>query len=169
MSKIDELKKLISEHRRHLQKLKEQEAKFGIHTPTHILTEIEDRVEVIEKLEAELREMGKEEKSASPELDSANQPSPLRSLRIFLCHSSEDKHLVRDLYRRLRDEGFDPWFDEEKLLPGQEWKLEITKAVKSADLVVICLSHGSVTKAGYVNKEIKYGHGSKTQRVRLTL
>lgn len=51
---------------------------------------------------------------------------PDRKLRVFLCHSSQDKPIVRELYQRLIAEGwFDLWLDEEKLLPGHNWNLEI--------------------------------------------
>ncbi|MCD4766018.1 MAG: SUMF1/EgtB/PvdO family nonheme iron enzyme [Methanosarcinales archaeon] len=76
-------------------------------------------------------------------------------LRIFLCHSSGDKPEVRNLYQRLSSDGFDPWLDEEKLLPGQEWEVEIAKAVQTSDVVIVCLSHKATNKAGYVHKEIK--------------
>lgn len=71
-------------------------------------------------------------------------------LHVFLCHASGDKPAVRELYRRLCAEGIDAWLDEEKLLPGQNWQLEIPRAVRTADVVVVCLSRGSVSKAGYV-------------------
>jgi formylglycine-generating enzyme required for sulfatase activity len=77
-------------------------------------------------------------------------------LRIFLCHSSGDKPAVRNLYQRLSSDGFDPWLDEEKLLPGQEWKIEIPKAVKTSDVVIVCLSQKAINKSGYVQKEIKF-------------
>lgn len=77
-------------------------------------------------------------------------------LRIFLCHSSGDKPEVRNLYQRLSSDGFDPWLDEEKLLPGQKWEREIPKAVQTSDVVIVCLSHKAITKAGYVQKEIKF-------------
>jgi len=79
-----------------------------------------------------------------------------RQLKVFLCHASGDKPTVRDLYHRLRADGIDPWFYEENLLPGQDWQLEIPKAVRSSDAVIICLSRKAITKAGYVQKEIKY-------------
>jgi hypothetical protein len=79
-----------------------------------------------------------------------------RRLRVFLCHSSDDKPAVRDLYHRLCADGLDVWLDEEKLLPGQDWKQEISKAVRAADVVIVCLSCGSVAKAGYGQKEIKF-------------
>jgi tetratricopeptide (TPR) repeat protein len=79
-----------------------------------------------------------------------------RPLRIFLCHSSDDKPSVRNLYKQLCTEGIDAWLDEEKILPGQDWNIEIRKAVRESDVVILCLSHGSISKAGYVQKEIRF-------------
>ena len=79
-----------------------------------------------------------------------------RKLRVFLCHASQDKPVVRDLYRRLKSEAWiDPWLDEERLLPGQDWNLEIEKAVESSDAVIVCVSSTSVAKEGYVQKELR--------------
>jgi hypothetical protein len=79
-----------------------------------------------------------------------------RKLRVFLCHASQDKPVVRDLYKRLAVESWiEPWLDEEKLLPGQDWDLEIEKTLESVEVVIVCLSNRSVTKEGYVQKEIR--------------
>jgi formylglycine-generating enzyme required for sulfatase activity len=79
-----------------------------------------------------------------------------RPLRVFLCHSANDKPAVRELYKNLRDETWiQPWLDEEELYPGQDWNLEIEKAVEDADVILVCLSKGSTTKAGYVQREIR--------------
>lgn len=79
-----------------------------------------------------------------------------RRLRVFLCHAHADKPAVRQLYRRLCDDGFQPWLDEEDLSPGDEWQREIPKAVRAADIVLVCLTRQSINKAGYVQKEIKF-------------
>ncbi|HEX6271005.1 MAG TPA: toll/interleukin-1 receptor domain-containing protein, partial [Anaerolineales bacterium] len=79
-----------------------------------------------------------------------------RQLKVFLCHASGDKPPVRNLYKRLVAEGVDAWLDQEKLLPGQDWRVEIPRAVRDADVVVICLSNKSITKEGYIQKEIKF-------------
>lgn len=80
-----------------------------------------------------------------------------RKLRVFICHASQDKPIVRELYQRLSAEGWiDPWLDEEKLLPGQDWGMEIEKAVEAADAVIVCLSNNSVNKEGYVQRELKF-------------
>ncbi|HXU18729.1 MAG TPA: TIR domain-containing protein [Terriglobales bacterium] len=87
-------------------------------------------------------------------------PSRPRSLsdplKVFLCHSSSDKPKVRQLYRRLITDHFQPWLDEEDLLPGQDWHVEIRKAVGASDIVIVCLSKGSVAKTGFLNKELQY-------------
>ncbi len=54
MSRQDDIKQLITQHQRRLQKLKEQRASFGLTTPPHILMEIEDIEAEITKLHAEL-------------------------------------------------------------------------------------------------------------------
>ncbi|MFC8348643.1 toll/interleukin-1 receptor domain-containing protein [Streptomyces sp. NPDC057280] len=76
-------------------------------------------------------------------------------LKIFLCHSSGDKEEVRRLRTQLLSAGFQPWLDEEDILPGQDWDREIRRAIRASDLVLVCLSRASVTKTGYVQKEIR--------------
>ena len=78
------------------------------------------------------------------------------TLKVFLCHSSSDKAAVLNLYKRLISEGIDAWLDQEKLLPGQDWREEIPHAVREADIVIICLSNNSITKEGYVQTEIAF-------------
>ncbi len=92
--------------------------------------------------------------SAQPTGASSTSPAT-RPLRAFLCHSSGDKPAVRDLYRRLRAEGVAPWLDEEELLPGQVWDLEIRRAIRKSDVVLVCLSRASISKAGYLQKELR--------------
>jgi len=83
---------------------------------------------------------------------------PFRSaagIRVFLCHSSADKKSIRDLYEWLQKRGLKPWLDEYDLLAGQEWQPAITKAVRSSNIVLVCLSRNAVTKEGFVQKEIR--------------
>jgi hypothetical protein len=84
------------------------------------------------------------------------QATSLFSLRVFLCHAREDKEVVRGLYHRLVEDGFTPWIDAENLLPGQDWEREIRKAVWESEVVLVCLSKRSISKKGFVHKEIKY-------------
>ena len=86
------------------------------------------------------------------------------SLLVFLCHSSNDKPAVRTLYQRLKATGVDLWLDEVKLLPGQIWEKEIPEAVRRSDAVLVCLSRASVTRTGYVQREIKYALDAADQQ-----
>lgn len=78
------------------------------------------------------------------------------NLKVFLVHGSTDKESARELYEKLKRDGFSPWLDEQELLPGQDWNREINKAVKEAHVVLVLLSSQSVSKEGYVQKEIRY-------------
>lgn len=63
------------------------------------------------------------------------------SLSIFLCHASGDKPTVRELYEKLQNDGFDPWLDEENILPGQDWEHEISRAsVTAMSFWPVCLT-----------------------------
>ena len=75
------------------------------------------------------------------------------SLKAFLCHAHSDKYAVKALNAHLIKDGVDAWLDKEKLLPGQDWKLEIRKAVSESDVVIVCLSNQFKYK-GYRQVEV---------------
>lgn len=91
-----------------------------------------------------------------------NRPNPTTSsaetphrVRAFLCHSTPDKKEVTRTYRRLQDDGFHPWLDKQNLIPGQNWRTEISKAIRESNAVIVFLSRASVNRAGFVQAEIK--------------
>lgn len=73
--------------------------------------------------------------------------APKRPLKVFLCHAHSDKDTMKALYARLRKGGVDAWLDKEKpcgepsqtILSGQDWELEIRKAVCKALLGFSCI------------------------------
>ena len=80
---------------------------------------------------------------------------PTTAPRIFMSTSREDSHRVASVYNALTSEGFQPWLDIQNLLPGQDWVQSIRKAIHTADFFVVFLSESSVSKQGYVQKEIR--------------
>lgn len=78
-----------------------------------------------------------------------------RSLKIFLSYAFDDNAKVKKLYDQLLSLGTTPWLDTVDLLPGQDWKLEISKALDAADIILLCLTKKSVNKEGYVQKEMR--------------
>jgi formylglycine-generating enzyme required for sulfatase activity len=79
----------------------------------------------------------------------------IKPIQIFLCHASEDKVAVEAIYDRLKSLGYKPWLDKRDLLPGQRWRVEIPKAIRASDYILIFLSETSVAKRGYVQDEFK--------------
>ncbi|MBI5954128.1 MAG: SUMF1/EgtB/PvdO family nonheme iron enzyme [Chloroflexi bacterium] len=63
---------------------------------------------------------------------------------------------MRKLHRYLKQRGVQPWLDELDLLPGENWEVEIPKALFSSDVILVCLSKNSVNKEGFVQKEITF-------------
>jgi hypothetical protein len=76
-------------------------------------------------------------------------------LSVFVSYAREDVGPARQLCAALQAAGFEPWIDEENLLPGQDWDREIKRALRKSDFCVVCLSMVSVAKRGFVQKEIK--------------
>jgi len=81
---------------------------------------------------------------------------PSTSRQLFLSYANEDESQARELYNRLKERGHKPWMDKHDLLPGQEWELEIRRAIQNADFFIALMSRDSVTKKGFVQKEIRY-------------
>ena len=81
--------------------------------------------------------------------------SSTKKLQVFISHAHEDNAAAGRLCKRLRDDGFDPWLDAERLLPGMDWTLEIEQALRVSDAILLCFSELSVAKSGFIQKEYK--------------
>jgi hypothetical protein len=75
-------------------------------------------------------------------------------LSVFVAYAEQDRPAVKRLYDGLRAAGFEPWMDQEKLLPGQNWPLAIERAIDMADYFVGCFSVESAYKRGYFQTEL---------------
>jgi len=153
LEQVGSLKRQLAEAEENLRLVRERKSEFVQQTDIPLqLIKNERRLEQqIGRLQALLAQVPPSQQTAQP----VTPMESSRRLKVFLCHASGDKPAVRDLYHRLCAAGIAPWLDEESLLPGQDWQLEIPKAVRSSDAVIICLSRKAITKAGYVQKEIK--------------
>jgi len=81
---------------------------------------------------------------------------PSGRVRVFLAYPKEDRSEVRKLYDALQEAGFEPWMDEEKLLPGQNWPRAIQRAIELSDFFLVCFSRRSVAKRGFFQAELRY-------------
>ena len=78
-----------------------------------------------------------------------------KTLKAFLCYTLSDRESVQLIYEGIKSKGIDAWFDVENLVAGQRWDIEISKAIYESEIILVFLSNKSVTKEGYVQKEIK--------------
>ena len=49
--------------------------------------------------------------------------------QVFLSYARPDEEEVAKLYQELSDAGFKPWMDTKDILPGENWRLSIHRAI----------------------------------------
>lgn len=81
---------------------------------------------------------------------------PNGRIRVFLAYAEEDRADVKRIYAALQQAGFEPWMDQEKLLPGQNWPRAIDRAIELSDFFLGCFSHRSTIKRGHFQCELSY-------------
>jgi hypothetical protein len=81
---------------------------------------------------------------------------PASGPRVFIAYVNEDYALAARLYSDFLAAGFNPWLDRKKLLPGQDWRRCIERAMDTCDFFVACFSPRSVRKRGQFPYEVRY-------------
>jgi hypothetical protein len=81
---------------------------------------------------------------------------PFHLPQVFIAYGKEDTEMVRRLCDALAAVGFNPWIDERKLVPGQNWPRAIESAIETSDFFLACYSENSVNKKGGFHAEIRY-------------
>jgi TIR domain/AAA domain len=96
------------------------------------------------------------EKSANDEaLDGEHVIPATNGPSVFLSYAPSDRDRVDTLRQRLRRDGVKVWVDKEQLSPGQDWRSEISDAIRSADCFLVCLSREAVNSQGYFQLETR--------------
>jgi TIR domain len=75
--------------------------------------------------------------------------------QVFISYASEDREYAARLHEDLKMRSIDSWFDRESLLPGQQWRSQIKNAIEQSRYFLALLSEQSVTKRGYIQKELR--------------
>ena len=122
MSRKQDIENLMTRYNRRLQKLKEQEASFGLYTPPHILTEIEDIEGKIEDLRIKLKDTENKtgltpkdsttESTDSYEILSSREQNSISNYDVALSYAGEDRYYVKQVAEILRDSGVNVFYDE---------------------------------------------------------
>ena len=77
--------------------------------------------------------------------------------QVFISYTKKDKPQAFRLYDDLKSAGAGivPWLDERSLLPGENWKISISRAIRESHYFLALISAHSVAKRGFVQKEIR--------------
>lgn len=102
-----------------------------------------------------ITELGVAENTRHLKLKSMNELAEFDTIYIFISYAKEDFHYARKLYDNLNNLGFEVWLDKEKLLPGQNWEVEIPKAVRKSKYFIPLFTNTSVSKRGFVQREFR--------------
>jgi hypothetical protein len=78
-----------------------------------------------------------------------------KPIKIFLNYAKEDSKDAERIYKFLTKKDFDVWYSKYSLLAGQNWKQEIQKAIRDCNFFIALISSDSISKTGYVQKELK--------------
>ncbi len=79
-----------------------------------------------------------------------------RTKRVFIAYADEDYETVLRLFQKFEVQGYEPWLDKQRLLPGQNWPRAIERAIGISDYFVACFSNLSATKRGMFHSELRY-------------
>ncbi|MDB5205146.1 MAG: toll/interleukin receptor protein [Flavisolibacter sp.] len=82
-------------------------------------------------------------------------PSAVKTKKIFLSYTTKDREAVETMKKALEGiANVSCWYDNREIAPGDDFKTEIAKNIKSADLFIPLISANSlIHKDGYVQLE----------------
>jgi hypothetical protein len=85
---------------------------------------------------------------------------------IFISYSQTDAAWAKELSKDLERRGFRVFLSSDLLLPGANWRLEVGKALESANAMVVLLSPASNNSLA-VRQDIQYALGAERFQGRL--
>jgi hypothetical protein len=80
--------------------------------------------------------------------------------QVFISYSRRDLSFVEQLVSDLKRTGIDVWYDLSGLEGGSRWRIEIQKAIKNSDFVIVVISPDSV-ESEWVEREYLFASNLK--------
>ncbi len=71
---------------------------------------------------------------------------------VFICHSSKDKQIIREIVKDLKQLKISYWLDEERIDPGDNIIDTITDGLQNSRFIIPCLSTNQLN-SGWTRKE----------------
>jgi hypothetical protein len=88
------------------------------------------------------------------------------AMNVFISHAAADKDLARRVADVLKASGFQVWWDESQVLPGDNWGEKLGQALDTSDAMVVLLTRDSLQSPN-VSYEIGYALGKKDYKGRV--
>lgn len=87
-------------------------------------------------------------------------------MKVFLSHAEKDEKVAHAVRAELTKAGFDVWDPAKQVTPGDNWALELGRALKAAEAMVILLSPAALASP-HVQREMEYALSDERFRGRL--
>jgi hypothetical protein len=87
----------------------------------------------------------------------------MKANRIFVSHSSVDKHFANMVVARLRNADMEPWIDSENIKVGDDILDGLGNGLRTMDLFVLIVSAASL-RSSWVDREVKFATWQEIKR-----
>jgi len=87
-------------------------------------------------------------------------------MQVFISHAQSDAELAKQISKYLETQGFQVFDPATEVAAGDNWHLEIGKALETSQAMVVLISP-EATRSRAVQGEIEYALGSKQFKGRL--
>ena len=87
-------------------------------------------------------------------------------MKVFLSYADRDEQFAKDLATRLSDVGHDVWYPANRIFLGDNWALEVGKALQDSDAMVVLLSPAALNSSAVLG-DISFALGSSNYSDRL--
>lgn len=74
---------------------------------------------------------------------------------VDISYARQDHEASLRINNDLKMSELEPWLYTKSIFPGERWKVPITAAIRNCDYFLALLSSHSISKKGYVQKELK--------------
>ncbi len=87
-------------------------------------------------------------------------------MEVFISHASADRGLAEELTAELEKAGIKTWNPYRSVMPGDNWPLEVGKALERSDVMVVLLTHHA-QESPTVGRDVQYALTSGNYRGRV--
>ena len=89
------------------------------------------------------------------------EPAEFVPMRLFISYGHKESEICKRIYQALKDRGHQPWFDEDQIRFGHDWRERLANGIEASNSVVACLSQYSTREKGVCLDELAISVGVK--------